>query len=169
MFIAVKISSQEKARNTTYNFISMKTLEVERSLSCRAQYLQYDKGYLFVAFFFPCGSGEIGFFQGPVSSIWQRPPVCIEERESGSDPGRGVWNISTRHTHQTVHKLSHDFSSQFQLRCHEQSRFEIARLRFKMLERNGGRSITSSSHYDRPGMSSKGDADERNSHCVSEQ
>ena len=51
MFIAVKICSQEKARNTTYNFISMKTLEVERSLSCRAQYLQYDKGYLFVAFF----------------------------------------------------------------------------------------------------------------------
>jgi F-box-like len=47
-FIAVE-TGKRAWMEKTYNFISMKTLEVERSVSCRAQYLQYDKGYLFVS------------------------------------------------------------------------------------------------------------------------
>ena len=47
-FIAVETGKREWTEKT-FNFISMKTFQVERSLSCRAQYLQYDKGYLFVS------------------------------------------------------------------------------------------------------------------------
>jgi hypothetical protein len=44
-FIAVKTGGWTEK---TFNFISMKTFEVERSLSSGAKYLQYDNGYLFV-------------------------------------------------------------------------------------------------------------------------
>jgi len=52
-FIAVKTFKREnfpssRAGETSYNFISMKIFEVERSVSSRAIYLQYDKGYLLV-------------------------------------------------------------------------------------------------------------------------
>jgi hypothetical protein len=46
-FIAVKTGERARTEKT-YNFISMKTLQVERSLSSGAKYLQYDNGYLFV-------------------------------------------------------------------------------------------------------------------------
>jgi F-box-like len=42
-FIAIKSASQ-----LTYKFISMKTFQVERSVSSRAKYFDYDKGYLFL-------------------------------------------------------------------------------------------------------------------------
>jgi hypothetical protein len=48
-FIAVKTCSDENAGTRTCNFISMKTLQVERSLSSRDTCLQYDGGYLFVS------------------------------------------------------------------------------------------------------------------------
>ena len=46
-FIAVKTTSQENSRKT-FNFISMKTFQVERSVSSRACHLKYDNGYLFL-------------------------------------------------------------------------------------------------------------------------
>ena len=48
MFIAIKTASHENVETKTYNFISMKTFQVERSLSSRANYFEYDKGYLFL-------------------------------------------------------------------------------------------------------------------------
>jgi F-box-like len=45
-FITVKTGNQTSTEET-YNFISMKTFQVERSLSSRAKHLQYDNGYLF--------------------------------------------------------------------------------------------------------------------------
>ena len=47
-FIAVETAVQERAGTKTYNFISMKTFQVERSLSSRAKYFAYDKGCLFL-------------------------------------------------------------------------------------------------------------------------
>jgi len=47
-FIAVETRSEENAETKTYNFISMKTFQVERSVSSWAKYLAYDKGYLFL-------------------------------------------------------------------------------------------------------------------------
>ena len=47
-FIAVKTTSYENAETNAYNFISMKTFQVERSLSPMAGYSDYDKGYLFL-------------------------------------------------------------------------------------------------------------------------
>jgi hypothetical protein len=46
-FIAVKTFERGTA-GETYNFISMKTFKVERSVTFRAKYLQYDKGYLLI-------------------------------------------------------------------------------------------------------------------------
>jgi hypothetical protein len=48
MFITVETCSDENAETNTYNFISMKTFQVERSLSFRANSFSYDKGYLFL-------------------------------------------------------------------------------------------------------------------------
>jgi hypothetical protein len=45
-FIAVKTGKRETIEKT-FNFISMKTFQVERSVSSSAKYLQYDGGYLF--------------------------------------------------------------------------------------------------------------------------
>ena len=45
-FIAVKIGKRESIEKT-FNFISMKTFQVERTVSSRAEYLQYDGGCLF--------------------------------------------------------------------------------------------------------------------------
>jgi F-box-like len=47
-FIAVKTGKRAWTEKT-FNFISMKTFQVERSLSSCAKYLQYDGGYLFVS------------------------------------------------------------------------------------------------------------------------
>ena len=47
-FIAVETAVRERAGTKTYNFISMKTFQVERSLSSRAKYFAYDKGCLFL-------------------------------------------------------------------------------------------------------------------------
>jgi F-box-like len=47
-FIAVKTHSEENAETKTFNFISMKTFQVERSLSSRAEYFEYDEGLLFL-------------------------------------------------------------------------------------------------------------------------
>jgi hypothetical protein len=47
-FIAVKNEIVEWKKKRFFYFISMKTFQVERSLSSRAKYLQYDNGYLFV-------------------------------------------------------------------------------------------------------------------------
>jgi hypothetical protein len=47
-FIAVETSSYEKAGTKTYNFISMRTFKMERSLTSRSKYFEYDGGYLFV-------------------------------------------------------------------------------------------------------------------------
>jgi F-box-like len=46
-FIAIKTGKRAWTEKT-FNFISMKTFEVERSVRERAKYLQYDNGYLFV-------------------------------------------------------------------------------------------------------------------------
>jgi hypothetical protein len=48
MFMAVKSESKANAGTKTYNFISMNTFQVERSVSSRAKYFEYDKGYLFL-------------------------------------------------------------------------------------------------------------------------
>jgi hypothetical protein len=48
MFIALQSCSDENAGTKTYIFISMKTFQVERSLSFRAKSFSYDKGYLFL-------------------------------------------------------------------------------------------------------------------------
>ena len=48
MFIAVKTTGRQNAGTKTYNFISMKTFQVERSVSSRAKYSAYDKGCLFL-------------------------------------------------------------------------------------------------------------------------
>ena len=48
MYITVKSCIDENAGTKTFNFISMKTFQVERSLSLRAKYFEYDGGYLFV-------------------------------------------------------------------------------------------------------------------------
>jgi hypothetical protein len=45
-FIAVKTGKRETIEKT-FNFISMKTFELERVVSSTAEYLQYDGGYLF--------------------------------------------------------------------------------------------------------------------------
>jgi WD40 repeat protein len=47
-FIAVKTGDQTRTAIHTLTAISMKTFQVERSMSFRAKYLQYDNGYLFV-------------------------------------------------------------------------------------------------------------------------
>ena len=47
-FIAVETGIRTLT-DETYNFISMKTFQVERSLSSDAMFRQYDKGYLFVS------------------------------------------------------------------------------------------------------------------------
>jgi len=47
-FIAIKTAGRRKAGRKTYNFISMKTFQIERSVSFRAKYFAYDKGYLFL-------------------------------------------------------------------------------------------------------------------------
>jgi F-box-like len=47
-FIAIKTDGSENAETKTYNFISMKTFQVERSVSPIAVYSDYDKGYLFL-------------------------------------------------------------------------------------------------------------------------
>jgi len=45
-FIAIKTGKRAWTEKT-FNFISMKTFDVERSVSSSAKYLQYDNGYLF--------------------------------------------------------------------------------------------------------------------------
>jgi hypothetical protein len=47
-FIAVKTSSQENTRNRTFNFIPMKTFQVETSVSSSSCCFKYDNGYLFL-------------------------------------------------------------------------------------------------------------------------
>jgi hypothetical protein len=47
-FIAVQTRSNENAGTKTYNLISIKTFQIERSVSFRAKYFAYDKGYLFL-------------------------------------------------------------------------------------------------------------------------
>jgi hypothetical protein len=47
-FIAVKTGERAWSEET-FNFISMKTFQVETSVSSRAKYLQYDNGYLFLS------------------------------------------------------------------------------------------------------------------------
>ena len=47
-FIAVENSSQGNTRNRTFNFISMKTFQVETSVPSRACRWKYDNGYLFL-------------------------------------------------------------------------------------------------------------------------
>jgi F-box-like len=47
-FIAVETAVRGRAGTKTYNFISMKTFQVERSVSSRANYFAYDKSYLFL-------------------------------------------------------------------------------------------------------------------------
>ena len=47
MFIAINTANDEDAETKTYIFISMKTFQVERSLSTRAKIFAYDKGCLF--------------------------------------------------------------------------------------------------------------------------
>jgi hypothetical protein len=47
-FMAVKTAIRERTGTKTFNFISMKTFQVERSVSSRASYFTYDKGYLFL-------------------------------------------------------------------------------------------------------------------------
>ena len=48
MFIAVETCSDENTGTKSYNFISLKKFQVERSLSSRAKYFAYDKGHLFL-------------------------------------------------------------------------------------------------------------------------
>ena len=47
-FITVETAARERAGTKTYNFISTKTFQVERSLSSRVNSSSYDKGYLFL-------------------------------------------------------------------------------------------------------------------------
>jgi hypothetical protein len=47
-FIAFKTGSQQNTRGKTINFLSMKTFQVETSVSSRACRLKYDNGYLFL-------------------------------------------------------------------------------------------------------------------------
>ena len=47
-FIVVETGKGPRIKGKTFNFISMKIFKVERSVSSRAKYLQYDNGYLFV-------------------------------------------------------------------------------------------------------------------------
>ena len=47
-FIAVETAVQERAGTKIFNFISMKTFQVERSLSYRVQKVAYDNGFLFL-------------------------------------------------------------------------------------------------------------------------
>jgi hypothetical protein len=48
MYITVKTCSDVNAGTKTCNFISMKTFQVERSVSFRCNSFSYDKGYLFL-------------------------------------------------------------------------------------------------------------------------
>ena len=45
-FIAVETAVQERAGTKIFKLISMKTFQVERSVSSRVKYFAYDKGYL---------------------------------------------------------------------------------------------------------------------------
>jgi hypothetical protein len=47
-FIAVETAVRERAGTKIFNFISMKTYQVERSVSFMAEYFVYEKGYLFL-------------------------------------------------------------------------------------------------------------------------
>jgi F-box-like len=48
MFIAVKTACRQTSGANTYNFISMKTFQVERSVSSRESYFTYNGGHLFL-------------------------------------------------------------------------------------------------------------------------